>query len=138
MSLFSSTVIDKAHRLLTHGSVKFVEAGVYHVYGESRDVPYLVTTDADPGTRKAKKGTCSCKWANNSPPHRPPWVSTCSHVAAVLLAVRDGLMIPRDVCGALGEPYEMGGVETTPLCNREINHPGPHRDGISELLWGDE
>lgn len=51
----------------------------------------------------------------------------CPHVAAVELALSEGRLIPRAVCGATKQTSNGFPL----LCNRDPSHEPPHLDGVT-------
>lgn len=88
--VFSEAVIDKARDYLVKDAVRRdrASAGVYWVAGSAKK-PYMVSTDADPEARTASVASCTCPHGKNNPGR-----ARCSHVVAVLVTVRDGLLVP--------------------------------------------
>lgn len=81
---FSSAVLDKARRLVEDGKVSDRGGWVFAVQG-SAESPYRVQLDFDPATRKFTWASCTCKYGTNV----GAGLSECSHVAAVLMTIRD-------------------------------------------------
>lgn len=89
---FSDSVLDKARDYLADGRVRRDSGsrGVFWVRGSDPLRPYRVQTDADPDRQRASWIACTC-------PHGSrlgAGSATCSHAVAVLLAVRDRLVLP--------------------------------------------
>lgn len=84
---FSDAVASKARRYLDEGKVWRLSAIWYVVQGATAD--HRVTTDAS-RTGPTSYVVCSCEHGTKTPDRWP----TCSHVAAVFLALRDGQYIP--------------------------------------------
>lgn len=83
---FSPDVIDKARAYLEEdrlGRDPEVE-GIYWVRGSREGRPYRVQTDASAETGKATWINCTCPFGLQ----QGSGTATCSHAAAVLLAVR--------------------------------------------------
>ena len=78
MISFTAATLDKARRLLEQERVlRAPETETYRVDGDHDS--YFVTVSAD-----GRNAYCPC-------PTRGP---TCSHTAAVLLSIREGLLVP--------------------------------------------
>ena len=87
---FSPAVIAKASAYLAEGRV-FRDAtapGVFWVRGTGPR-RYRLQTDADPETRKVTWIACSCPHGMNVGAGE----AHCSHAVAVLLSIRDGLVL---------------------------------------------
>lgn len=98
--VFSPEVLRKAEKYLEEGRVQAAGDDVFVVKGSAR-WPYRVQTDANPVTRSVTWASCTCPHGSNTGGPRLPF---CSHVAAVLMVIRDGLEIPKmGVAGALVE-----------------------------------
>jgi hypothetical protein len=84
---FSEAVIDKAHGYYERRkrTMRDLGRGVYSVKGSAAK-PYIVRTDADPDRRKMSWATCTCPHGKNA----GGGLAHCSHVVAVLLAIRNG------------------------------------------------
>lgn len=95
---FHPTTLGKASRLLAEGRVvKAAATDTYRVVGDSG--AYFVTVSAD-----GRNAWCPC----------PARVTTCSHAAAVLLAIRDGVEVPVDEPD-LDNPFDGLADDTTPF-----------------------
>lgn len=87
---FSEEVLGKARRYLADGRVTpDPHPGTYWVQG-SGPKRYRVQTDADEGDRRITFAVCSCPHGKNT----SGLAAHCSHVAAVLLLIRDGTKTP--------------------------------------------
>lgn len=91
-ALFSPEVIHKAERYLEDGRVLGAGHDVFLVKGSAR-FPYRVQTDANPITRQVTWASCTCPHGSNT---GGPELPHCSHIAAVLMAIRDGIEIPKE------------------------------------------
>lgn len=88
---FSAEVLAKGRRYLREGKVR-QDRGRWEVQG-SAEQPYHVFTDADPVTRRASWISCTCKYGLE----QGAGLSTCSHAAAVVMAMVGDLSEEDDI-----------------------------------------
>ena len=129
MTSFSETVLLKAYEYVA-GRVVARDDGVWIVRGSKR---YVVRTDADSDKRTVTWASCTCPHGTQAPVAFP----RCSHVAAVLIVVREGISVPADpdldyepdsACAALWTTSR--GDED--VCEKDAGHPGAHRGRQAE------
>lgn len=85
--LFSSEVLSKGQTYYVQRATRMrsLGSGVFTVRGTANE-PYVVRTDADRAARTMSWATCTCAHGRNA----GGGLARCSHVVAVLLAVREG------------------------------------------------
>lgn len=88
-TVFSDSVLAKAHGYVESKRVHLRAEQTWVVRGSKR---YVVRTDADPEARTVTWASCSCPHGTQAPVSFP----RCSHVAAVLVIVKEGLTVAAD------------------------------------------
>lgn len=87
--MFSESVLAKAHGYVESKRVHVRDEQTWVVRGSKR---YVVRTDADTEARTVTWASCSCPHGTQAPVSFP----RCSHVAAVLVTVKEGLTVATD------------------------------------------
>ena len=128
-TVFSDAVLAKAYGYVA-GHVYARDEQVWIVRGSKR---YVVRTDADPVKRTVTWASCTCPHGTQAPVGFP----RCSHVAAVLIVVKEGIGVPADPALDSEPDHACAALWTTSrgeedVCERDADHSGPHRGRQAE------